>query len=69
MGVMATIASGRPNTVPPDEQYLVEMGGSGNSDHFMTASATTGAANVGMNWSLQEGKEWITSGINIHAAH
>jgi hypothetical protein len=67
-GVMASIASGEPNQVPIDSRYIIEMGGSGNSDHFTTASTSTGAASVTMNWDLSEGKEWVAIGININAA-
>ena len=65
---MASITSGTPNTVAPDSQYVVEMGGSGNSDHFTAASTRAGSSNVTMNWGLQESKEWVVLGININAA-
>ena len=68
MGVMATVGSGVPDSVPSDSQYVIEMGGSGNSDHYTAASTRTGASNVTMNWDLDEGKEWVTAGININAA-
>lgn len=57
MGVMASISSGSPTSIPPDSQYVIEVGGSGNSDHFTAASSRNGAPKVTMNWGLAEGKE------------
>ena len=68
VSAMASIASGSPPSTPPDQRYLIELGGNGNSDHFTTASSRAGATSVGMNWSLQEGKEWVVLGFNVNAA-
>ena len=67
LDVMASQAPGSPTVDPSQsQQWNVELGGGGTSNHFGGGSTEAGAAPVSMDWSLGERKEWVVCGLNIN---
>lgn len=63
---MASISSGSPSVDSSQTQrYNAEMGGSGVSDHYGTASTEEWDTSVTMSWSLSESKEWVIIGFTV----
>ena len=66
---MVSIASGSPTVDgSQSEQWNVELGGGGVSNHFGAGSTEDGAASVSMDWTLAEIKGWVICGLNFNEA-
>ncbi len=67
LDVMTSQAAGSPTVDPSQsQQWNVELGGGGASNHFGTGSTEAGAASVAMDWTLGQSKEWVSCGLNIN---